>query len=273
MNIPPPAPDTLAPLLTLSIVSHGHAALLQRLLGDLESSAELRGVTVIVTLNRADEDIDTTAYPALHLVVVRNRTPEGFGRNHNRAFAHCTTPWFAILNPDLRIAEARCFSKLLDVAREVPHCALLGPAVCSPSGDLEDSVRANLTPASLLRRALRGPGRAPDTRAPARRGERFYWLAGMFLLVDASVFRSLHGFDERYFLYCEDYDLGARTYNAGHAVAHVPHVAVVHDARRDSHRSPRYLGLHVSSLLRVWTSQAFWRVCFAQRFDTERMNA
>jgi GT2 family glycosyltransferase len=255
------APDSLARALTLSIVSHGHGALLQRLLTDLAQSAELAGVTVVVTLNLAAEELDVAPYRALDLIVVRNATPQGFARNHNRAFARCRTPWFAILNPDLRIADARCFSKMIGAAGSVEGCALLGPVVRNPSGEIEDSVRSNLTPGSLLRRALRGPGAAPDTRRPARRGAAFYWLAGMFLLVDAEVFRGLRGFDERYFLYCEDYDLGARVYNAGHAVLQVPHVAVVHDARRGSHRSARHLKMHLGSLLRVWTSRAFWRVC------------
>jgi GT2 family glycosyltransferase len=267
------APDSLARTLTLSVVSHGHGALLQRLLHDLAQSAELAGVTVIVTLNLAEEELDVEPYRALDLVVVRNATPLGFGRNHNRAFARCRTPWFAILNPDLRIADAHCFSKMIGAAGSVARCGVLGPVVRSPSGEIEDSVRSNLTPGSLLRRALRGVGAAPDTRRPARRGDAFYWLAGMFLLVDAEVFRGLRGFDERYFLYCEDYDLGARVYNAGHAMLQVPHVAVVHDARRDSHRSARHLKLHLGSLMRVWTSQAFWRVCWSRVRDRRRKPA
>ena len=93
-----------------------------------------------------------------------------------------------------------------------------------------------------------------------RPGRPFYWLAGMFLMVRAAAFTAVGGFDERYFLYCEDYDLSARLFNAGYPIAQVQAARAVHDAQRDSHRSLRHLKLHVVSLLKVWTSVAFWRV-------------
>jgi GT2 family glycosyltransferase len=96
-------------------------------------------------------------------------------------------------------------------------------------------------------------------------GQPFYWLAGMFLLARADAFQAVGGFDERFFLYCEDYDLCARFYGAGYALASVPAASAVHDAQRDSHRAFKYLRWHVGSLLKVWTSRAFWRVTLDRR--------
>jgi GT2 family glycosyltransferase len=265
--------EALATRLTLSIVSHGHGRLLQRLLRDLAGSAELSAVRVVVTLNLTSEEIDMSPYGALDVVVVRNTTPAGFGRNHNVAFGRCRTPWFAILNPDLRVTDSQCFSKMLAAATGVPDCALLGPVVRNGAGDVEDSVRSNLTPTSLIRRLVQRPGTAPQSTTPARRGQPFYWLAGMCLIAEAKAFGELGGFDERYFLYCEDYDLCARAYNAGKAIVHVGNVSVMHDARRDSHRSMYHLRLHLSSLLRVWRSRAFWELCLRQARSHEASGA
>jgi N-acetylglucosaminyl-diphospho-decaprenol L-rhamnosyltransferase len=93
----------------------------------------------------------------------------------------------------------------------------------------------------------------------------FRWLAGMCLMINSSAFKAIGGFDERHFLYCEDYDLCARLYVSGHKLLLDRRCRVVHDAQRGSHRSRRHLYLHVSSLVRVWTSRAFWHVVFRTR--------
>ena len=84
---------------TISIVSHGHGPLLNRLLGDLDRQADLAGVRVVLTLN-IPEAVDIAVFHRLEIEVIQNVTPRGFGANHNAAFALCSTPWFLILNPD-----------------------------------------------------------------------------------------------------------------------------------------------------------------------------
>ncbi|MES2227098.1 MAG: glycosyltransferase [Pseudomonadota bacterium] len=247
--------------ISLSIVSHGHAELLRRLLQDLAELPSLSGAKVVVTLN-IPERFDAAAFPALNIELLRNATPKGFGANHNAAFQRCTTPWFVVLNPDLRIQEDP-FPALLERAHARRGLALLGPTILNPAGGQEDSVRDNLTPISLLFRRALGRRRAAQVTGPAHRGKRFYWLAGMFLMLRSSAFAEVGGFDERFFMYCEDYDLCARLYIAGHLLELHPDVRVIHDARRDSHRSGRHLRWHLRSVARVWTSPACWRIALS----------
>lgn len=251
-------PSTLDQL-TLSIVSHGHGPLLRRLLGDIAALPDAAAARVIVTLNLADEPFDATEFPTLQLQVVRNREPRGFGANHNAAFRLCETAWFAVLNPDLRLPHDP-FPALFDTAARTPRIAAVAPRVLSSSGLPEDAVRSNLTLASLVARRVLARRRPLQVADPAQRGQRFYWLAGMFLLLRAESYRTVGGFDERYFMYCEDYDLCARLYMAGYALAVARGASIVHDAQRDSHRSLRHLRWHLASLLRVWRSRSFWQV-------------
>jgi hypothetical protein len=254
-------PAALAEQLTLSIVSHGHGELLLQLLGDLDQLPGIQGTRVVVTLNLPDEVLDPIRFPSLALTIVRNARPKGFGANHNQAFAHCRTPWFAMLNPDLRINDPACLGTLLAVAGTDDRLALLAPRIVNSVGREEDALRCNLTLPSLLTRRRQPADSRSVSGTPSVRGGPFYWIAGMFMMVRATAFRQVGGFDERFFLYCEDYDLCARLYVEGHAVLQVPQTSVVHDAQRDSHRSWRYLRLHIDSLVKVWTSSVFWRVC------------
>ena len=251
--------------LTISVVSHGHGPLLVRLLAQLDGQPSLSGIRVVVTLNLRDETLDVSRYPSLELIVIRNSVPRGFGANHNAAFKLCTTPWFGVLNPDLALAEREPFTLTLQAALALPGVGVIAPQVVAANREPEDSVRANLTPWSLIRRRVLGERSSLDVRRAAQRGAPFYWLAGMCLLIDAEAFRKVGGFDERFFLYCEDYDLCARLYNAGYAIAIEPAAQIIHEAQRDSHRSPRHMRWHLTSLLKVWLSAAFWRITFSSR--------
>lgn len=244
--------------LTVSIVSHGHGSLVAALLADLAALSP--PPRVILTFNIPEDDGFLATIAGIEVRRLRNDTPKGFGANHNTAFALSTTPWFAVLNPDVRLPTPP-FARLLAAATGDPAVAVIAPRIVAPDGSDEDSVRSNLTPWSLIARHLGG------RRAVGAGG--FRWLAGMFLLVRADAFAAVGGFDERFFLYCEDYDLCARLTVAGHRLMLARDLAVVHDARRDSRRSARHLRWHLASLFRVWTSAAFvrltWRTWRAPR--------
>lgn len=246
---------------TISIVSHGHGALLRALLKDLSGQQQINECRVVITLNLAGEKLDPADFPLLAITLIHNASPKGFGANHNAAFKYCDSPWFIVLNPDIRLPEPTLVRHMI---AGVPAAGegIRAPLVGNSHGGMEDSVRVNLSPLSLALRVLgkREPY-APD--GPSKQGRRFYWVAGMCMVVNAQAYRKLGGFDERLFLYCEDYDLCLRTYLAGYTTDLMKNVLVIHDAQRDSHRSMKHLRWHVSSLLRVWMSAPFWKLAVA----------
>ncbi len=244
--------------ITISIVSHGHGQLLADLLSDLARHSNSAEWKIIITLNLSSEAFSTEDWPTLNIVLLRNKTPKGFGANHNTAFEFCNTPWFAVLNPDLRLPE-NPFPLLLERAAGLTRLGVIAPRIVDSTGHTEDSVRENLTPWSLLRRKLNpqsGRVEAHETN------EGFFWIAGMFMMFPSAAYLQVSGFDERFFLYCEDYDLCARLRRAGFSLAVETRVASVHHAQRDSHRSSRHLRWHLTSLIKVWTSSAYWWVMF-----------
>jgi N-acetylglucosaminyl-diphospho-decaprenol L-rhamnosyltransferase len=232
-------------LITASIVSHGQRSLVEHLLADLALLAPPVLRRVVLTLNTAEEPPASLARLVCEVIVLRNQWPLGFGANHNRAFVHCETPWFAVLNPDLRI-PAEPFTLLLKAA--LPTDALLAPIIVEPDGSVADSARLVPTPMQLVRRHC-------GWQAAVAAAD-FDWVAGMFLLLRSDAFRAVRGFDERYFMYCEDADLCLRLQSAGWTIRLVADARVVHEAQRASRRSLRHLRWHAGSLLRLWRSSA-----------------
>ncbi|BAL26043.1 glycosyltransferase family protein [Azoarcus sp. KH32C] len=181
--------------------------------------------------------------------MIENARPEGFGANHNAAFARCSQPYFCPLNPDIEL-EDDPFPSLI-AAIEEASAAVAAPAVKSPDGDEEDSIRFFPTLRSLALKALGGA----DGRYLVQKGQGAFfpeWVAGMFMLFRSADYAHLKGFDEGFFLYYEDVDICVRAWQSGLKVLACPSVSVIHDARRDSRRSLRHLGWHLASMARYF---------------------
>jgi N-acetylglucosaminyl-diphospho-decaprenol L-rhamnosyltransferase len=64
------------------------------------------------------------------------------------------------------------------------------------------------------------------------------WLSGSCLLVRKAAFDEVGGFDERYFMYMEDVDLGDRMGRAGWQNVYVPTAEILHDKGHATGRDP-----------------------------------
>lgn len=72
-------------------------------------------------------------------------------------------------------------------------------------------------------------------------------ISGCCFFTRQSVLRAVDGFDERYFLYLEDYDLCRKIYRAGFLLDVQPRVQVNHGHGRASYRFGKALWLHIRS--------------------------
>jgi N-acetylglucosaminyl-diphospho-decaprenol L-rhamnosyltransferase len=236
-------------VITLSVVSHGQGRLIDRLFDDLARLRPAALTRIVVTRNVAEDWQVPSRIAHCPVLVIDNPKPRGFGANHNAAFAHCATPYFAVVNPDIRLAEDP-FPPMLELLADL-RLALVTPQILASDGRREDFERALITPWRLVQRRLLNAARAST---PA-----IDWLAGMFMVLRSDAFRAVGGFDERFFMYCEDADLCARLRLRDARFAVCDQSSVVHDAQRASHRSWRHLRWHLISLLKFWLSSAFWR--------------
>jgi len=231
-----------ADAVTLSVVSHGQNALVAQLLADLAAHCA-PGLRIIVTLNVPGDP------PPAHgakVELVENSEPAGFGANHNAAFRRCTTEYFCVCNPDIRLHEDP-FPALVH-ALQIEGAGVAGPLVRGPDGAAEDSARHFPKLGTLVRKLLHG---ASGPEYPTDRGiQRVDWVAGMFMLFRRRAFEAAGGFDERFFLYYEDVDICRRLRRLGFACLYQPAASVVHEARRASRRNPRLMAIHAASIAR-----------------------
>ncbi|MBT2298885.1 glycosyltransferase family 2 protein [Variovorax paradoxus] len=235
-----------SPAVTVSIVSHGQLELVRPLLEQLDRFSRALTAKVVLTQNIAEPDLLAGTHWGFEIERIENAVPLGFGANHNQAFDRCTTPWFLVLNPDIRF-DRDVLAPL--IAQAAPDSGLLTPRILEPGKSEPEQHRAIITPLEILRR------KRPDYVLPLAPD----WIPGLFMLFRSEAYRQVGGFDERFFMYGEDFDICARTRLAGWKLQVAEDLTALHDAQRASRTSLRHLYWHVTSLLKVWLSAAFWR--------------
>ncbi len=77
------------------------------------------------------------------------------------------------------------------------------------------------------------------------------WISGAFMVIRSDSYRKLEGFDERYFLYCEDIDICYRAKKSGMKIVYNPEFYVVHESQLASRElfSKTFL-IHLKSIFR-----------------------
>jgi hypothetical protein len=233
-------------MISVSVVSHGHGALLSKLLDELLAFPEIE--QLIVTLN-IPESIELPN--DRRITLIQNQDPKGFGANHNYAFTKSKSSYFCVLNPDIAF-DVNPFPCLLLSLLDA-QVGLVAPFVKNEAGSIEDSIRTFLTPMSILRRRLLGHREVYWLKE----GDPNFcveWVGGMCMLFPSSAYAAINGFDEQYFMYVEDADICTRLWLAGYKVLACPSAIVIHDARRASRKNWQHFRWHITSLFRY-----FWK--------------
>lgn len=224
-----------APAVAIVTVSFGSAAVLPAFLDSIPPASGDVDVQTIVADNRPDrasvEDLVRSA-GAGYVALPEN---PGYGGAVN-AVARRLDPgveWILISNPDIVLGD-RAVERLVATGRQDAAIGAVGPAVRTPEGTIYPSARripslrtgvghallSTVWPANPWTRAYR------EESSPYRRDAG--WLSGSCLLVRRATFDAIGGFDEDYFMYFEDVDLGYRIGRHGYRNVYEPGASVTH---------------------------------------------
>ncbi len=77
------------------------------------------------------------------------------------------------------------------------------------------------------------------------------WISGAFMIWKSSSFRKIKGFDESYFMYCEDIDICYRAKKVGMKIIYNPNFYIIHESQLESRNLlSRQFFWHVNSVLK-----------------------
>jgi GT2 family glycosyltransferase len=212
------------PRASVIIVNRNGGTLLAECLASLAAQT-IRDFEIIVVDNGStDESLATVAAAAPGARVVRFQENTGFARGNNEGFAVATGALIVTLNNDARLAP-ECLAELVAAAERHPAAGMFAPKTLIST----DPTRIDSAGLLIYADGVYRPRGWQEPDGPTFDVEEEV----VFPCASAALYRramldDVGTFDEDYFLYLEDADLGMRGRLAGWGCVYVPRAVAFH---------------------------------------------
>jgi len=269
--------------LAVVTVSYHSGEALEGLIESLRESVVAPASTIVVN-NASDDRLELPGFDGLAVVEANGNLGYGAGINLAVRGLPADIEWVLVTNPDVRLFP-HALKTLLEVAASEADAGAIGPRIIEPGGEVYPSARelpslrtgvghalfANVWLSNPWSRRYHG-----EYRASSDRWRETGWLSGSCQLVRRAAFDAIGGFDDSYFMYFEDVDLGDRLTKAGWRNLYVPAASVVHSGahstksvaakmRAEHHRSAYLYLSRKYSAWYLWPVRVGLRVALAVR--------
>jgi N-acetylglucosaminyl-diphospho-decaprenol L-rhamnosyltransferase len=238
---------------------------LRSVFADLHRSG-LTGQVWVVDNQSTDGTADLVANLFPHVHLIQNNHNPGFGAANNqamRAAAEQEPRYYFLLNPDTLVRPG-ALCALVEFMDNNPQAGMAGARLVYGDGRFQHSAFAFPGLSQLLFDLFPLPARLYESRANGRYPRRLYHAQGQpfpvdhplgaTMLVRRDVAEATGGFDETFFMYCEELDWCWRIHQAGWQIYTVPRAEIVHYGGESAKQVP------ARSVISLWESRArFYR--------------
>jgi N-acetylglucosaminyl-diphospho-decaprenol L-rhamnosyltransferase len=232
--VPVPDPPTSAVDVRVVCVVYNPGDELATFARTLASASRAR-VELVIVDNGSDASVARAVADEHGARLVASGANLGYGGGANLGAAGAQAPWLVVANSDIEWAPGS-LDVLVAAGNADPRVGAVGPALLNTDGTVYPSARE-------LPSLTQGAGHALFVKVwPGNPWTRRYqaqqqnaggtraagWLSGACLLLRREAFEAVGGFDDEYFMFFEDVDLGERLGRAGWTNLYVPQARVTH---------------------------------------------
>jgi GT2 family glycosyltransferase len=192
------------------------------------------------------------AFPtaAGRIEVIHGHGNVGYGRANNLVLPRLVSDLHLVMNPDVEL-EPQALVAAIEAMRADSGIGAVAPSVRGPAGERQYLCKRypslwvlflrGFAPAFVRARFSDAIDRYEMRDIPVDRAFSPVPLAsGCFMLLRTALFARLGGFDPRFFMYFEDYDLSLRIGREAH-VAYIPGARIVHHGGEASRKGVRHV--------------------------------
>ncbi|MEH7414516.1 glycosyltransferase family 2 protein [Neobacillus drentensis] len=192
----------------------------------------------------------------------------GFGFGHNYNLLHAEETYFLVFNPDIVLVRDDLL-KMIDMMEKDSSIALLVPKVLNPDGSIQHLMRDRVSvfdyalrfvPFQSVKKMFSKRLASYELRdIPNDRDVDIRIGSGCFMLLRGKDFKEVGGFDERYFMYFEDYDLCLELRKRNRRIVYTPFSQVVHYYERGAHKNKKLFKIFMQSMYKYFNKWG-WRL-------------
>jgi len=197
----------------------------------------------------------------------------GYGTGHNiaiRMAIKSCTKYHIVMNSDLQF-DTSIIDKIGDFMDNDANIAQVMPKILNLNGDIQYLCKLLPTPFDLIFRRF-----IPNTIFSQKLNEKYILinsgynkiinppcLSGCFMFLNMRIIKENNiFFDERFFLYCEDFDFTRRLHKIAKTI-YYPYASIIHIHAKDSYKSKKMLIKHIQSAVKYFNKWGWF-------FDKER---
>lgn len=166
--------------------------------------------------------------------VIESNENNGFAKGINNASKHAQGTYLLFLNPDAEVINGK-IKNAIEYLEDSKDVAILGGKLITRDGDVEKSTGQDFTLLHVFLMSLSLDSLLGMRSAPTD-AQEVDWVSGGFMFTRAADFKSLKGFDEKYFMYLEDADIAKRAREKGKKVIYYPYPEAIHTGHASGSR-------------------------------------
>lgn len=244
----------------ISVISHEHSELINELSCLSTLSHHFK---VVIKSNRPNDSFDElNKSPKFYWI--NEQYGCGFGHNNNIVFKYCKSELamsdndtFIVLNPDVVISVDEIELLVNDMRLNKVKLSAINLYKDIERTIYDNSIRKFPSLFQFIKSFIGLGNSSLVDKDILTLPSSVDWAAGSFLAFEAGHYAALNGFDENYFMYCEDIDICYRSYLKGHQVIYYPNIKALHLTKHANRKLfSKHFYWHVTSVIRFLFTRA-----------------
>lgn len=218
--------------LSIIIVSYNTCSLIIKCIESIYEFSENLTIQIVVSDNASSDNtvkILETRFP--DVFILKNGRNLGFAAANNRAINFAKGRFILFLNPDILLLEP-VFRKMIEFLETNNNAGMVGCKLLNSDGSTQGSFFKNFP--TLTNRFLdiiymeKLFEKKNRNESSNRSAEKVAAIAGACMFMRRSLIEDLGGFDESFFMYCEDIDLSHRVHQLGYNIYFLGYLKMLH---------------------------------------------
>lgn len=208
--------------------------------------------------NSQKDDLITLSENDSRIVYIHNPSNPGFGAAHNVAIRkgiELGAKYHFIINPDVFFVED-VISSMIAYTENDKTIGMMMPQILNVDGSVQNLPKLLPSPISVLRRKLKKPSKPYQKfinryelrKVPEKMIYNAPVLSGCFTLLNLEAINKVGSYDDKYFMYFEDWDLSRRIH-IHYKTIYFPLVSVFHGYESGANKSSKLFKIFIKSAI------------------------